>query len=635
LKKKKIIVTLLCIIILMTLFSISAFALTEAELKAQAEAMGKTTVSGNVFIWFLCAIAFLKISQKIDSFMSSLGINVGQTGGSMLGEVIIATRGLQMIKNLTGRGGGASSSSGGSTGSGAASMGFGAGTFNNMVKTPPANNTNVSNSNAAINQNSGNAALSSSPSQNNNITAGGNNQGNLPAPAAGNPANQLTGGNNPAPAGMLPAGQNNPSPQTNNMPANDNDGFLPESSMPQITSDNSSVMIPLENAENSGNMINSSPLDTNDILTGENNTGAVPVSSFEASAPQILNGEPVNSIPAEQPGDNLDAGHDSSPLMTDISAGGNHAEIPSSPQITGENSAGIIPAGQPENIGNSPAVIPQKDNLSAGTNQTVIPASQFESSMPLSAGVNQAGTSPAGKNDNIGGADSLLSSQSESVPMNISHAKIPSSPIGTSAPQTANGNSIGTLPAEQSGSIGNAADVSPQVSNMPAGISSHAESAPTSQHESTTHIISENSPTGISPDGYAGQSGSFGDSADLTPELFVSSMGYTEHAGIPDYSNLQSGDGMITGTETSAANPGGIEFGMYNADQYTAPEGTHTIETAADGSKWYKQYAETPKEQKPNTAQPNGSIAQNQAKPKLPAIPLRKSEVQINNGGKQ
>ena len=591
-----------------------------------------------------------------------------------------------MIKNLTGRGGGASSSSGGSTGSGAASMGFGAGTFNNMVKTPPANNTNVSNSNAAINQNSGNAALSSSPSQNNNITAGGNNQGNLPAPAAGNPANQLTGGNNPAPAGMLPAGQNNPSPQTNNMPANDNDGFLPESSMPQITSDNSSVMIPLENAENSGNMINSSPLDTNDILTGENNTGAVPVSSFEASAPQILNGEPVNSIPAEQPGDNLDAGHDSSPLMTDISAGGNHAEIPSSPQITGENSAGIIPAGQPENIGNSPAVIPQKDNLSAGTNQTVIPASQFESSMPLSAGVNQAGTSPAGKTDNIGGADNL-SSQSESAPMNINHAEIPSSPIGTSAPQTANGNSIGTLPAEQpngignaadlspqannipanvshaetipssaaeasapqiinghsagtlpaeqSGSIGNAADVSPQVSNMPAGISSHAESAPTSQHESTTHIISENSPTGISPDGYAGQSGSFGDTADLTPELFVSSMGYTEHAGIPDYSNLQSGDGMITGTETSAANPGGIEFGMYNADQYTAPEGTHTIETAADGSKWYKQYAENPKEQKPNTAQPNGNIAQNQAKPKLPAIPLRKSEVQINNGGKQ
>jgi len=272
LKKKKIIVTLLCIIILTAVFSIGAHALTEAELRAQAEAMGKTQVSGNVFIWFLCAIAFLKISQKIDSFMSSLGINVGQTGGSMLGEIIIATRGLQMIKNLTGRGGGASASSGGGTGSGsgAAGMGFGAGTFANMVKTPPANNTNVSNSGAAINQNSGNAALSSSPSQNNNITAGGNNQGNPLGQPPGAPALQLTGGNNPAPAGVLPAGQNNSTPpQTGSIPANDsNNGFVPESSsIFQTAGDNSSAVIPIDNAENAGNMINSPPLDTNDILT--------------------------------------------------------------------------------------------------------------------------------------------------------------------------------------------------------------------------------------------------------------------------------------------------------------------------------------------------------------------------------
>lgn len=58
-----------------------------------------------MFIWFLCAIAFLKISQKIDSFLSSLGINVGHTGGNMMAELMVAARGLTTAKNI---GGGAS-----------------------------------------------------------------------------------------------------------------------------------------------------------------------------------------------------------------------------------------------------------------------------------------------------------------------------------------------------------------------------------------------------------------------------------------------------------------------------------------------------------------------------------------------
>ncbi len=69
--------------------SMTVFAVTESDV----EAVGKETASGNVFIWFLCAIAFLKISQKIDSFLSSLGINVGHTGGSMMAELMVAARG--------------------------------------------------------------------------------------------------------------------------------------------------------------------------------------------------------------------------------------------------------------------------------------------------------------------------------------------------------------------------------------------------------------------------------------------------------------------------------------------------------------------------------------------------------------
>ena len=66
--------------------AIPVLAVTEDEVAAN----GKEETAGSIFIWFLCAIAFLKVSQKIDSFMSSLGINVGHTGGSMLGELMVA-----------------------------------------------------------------------------------------------------------------------------------------------------------------------------------------------------------------------------------------------------------------------------------------------------------------------------------------------------------------------------------------------------------------------------------------------------------------------------------------------------------------------------------------------------------------
>ena len=69
-----------------------ALALDESEVESAIAASSNEAVAGNIFIWFLCAVAFLKISQKIDSFLAALGINVGRTGGSMLGELLIAGR---------------------------------------------------------------------------------------------------------------------------------------------------------------------------------------------------------------------------------------------------------------------------------------------------------------------------------------------------------------------------------------------------------------------------------------------------------------------------------------------------------------------------------------------------------------
>lgn len=62
--------------------------------------------NGNFLIWFLCAIGFLKISQKIDNFMQMLGINVGRTGSAMLGEAAIAMKSISAAgKTMSGGGG--------------------------------------------------------------------------------------------------------------------------------------------------------------------------------------------------------------------------------------------------------------------------------------------------------------------------------------------------------------------------------------------------------------------------------------------------------------------------------------------------------------------------------------------------
>ncbi len=115
-KFKRILLTAAEMATLLCLTAQPALALTEAEVQAQVDAVGKEAVTGNVLIWFLCAIAFLKVSQKIDSFMSSLGINVGHTGGSMLSEVMLAARTLGGLRGGSGSHGG--SSSGGTGGSG-------------------------------------------------------------------------------------------------------------------------------------------------------------------------------------------------------------------------------------------------------------------------------------------------------------------------------------------------------------------------------------------------------------------------------------------------------------------------------------------------------------------------------------
>lgn len=126
-KRIHVILLLIILVMLSVATPTTVYAeLTEDEAKAAVEAQGKETVSGNLLVWFLCAIAFLKVSQKIDSFMAMLGINVGRTGGGAFTDVIVAMRGAAGMAKMAG--GGLGSAFGGRPGSsGASSTGRGAG----------------------------------------------------------------------------------------------------------------------------------------------------------------------------------------------------------------------------------------------------------------------------------------------------------------------------------------------------------------------------------------------------------------------------------------------------------------------------------------------------------------------------
>lgn len=106
-------------------FALPASAISEADVQAQVDAVGREAVTGNVLIWFLCAIGFLKAAQKTDSFMASLGVNVGHTGGSMLAEALIAARGVGAIAGAMGHSLGAVGGHRGSSGGNAAAASAG------------------------------------------------------------------------------------------------------------------------------------------------------------------------------------------------------------------------------------------------------------------------------------------------------------------------------------------------------------------------------------------------------------------------------------------------------------------------------------------------------------------------------
>ena len=47
---------------------------------------------GSIFLWLFCALAFLKVAQRFDSYLASIGLNVAQTGSGLGMELLVASR---------------------------------------------------------------------------------------------------------------------------------------------------------------------------------------------------------------------------------------------------------------------------------------------------------------------------------------------------------------------------------------------------------------------------------------------------------------------------------------------------------------------------------------------------------------
>ena len=118
------------LLLVLNVWFLRAFNSSVGHFSANAGSL--TTGQGNIFLWLFCALAFLKTAQRFDSYLSALGLNVAQTGGSMGMEMLMAARVIGGFGGTAGKTAGSvfrggASSAGGSTAAAGASVSGAAG----------------------------------------------------------------------------------------------------------------------------------------------------------------------------------------------------------------------------------------------------------------------------------------------------------------------------------------------------------------------------------------------------------------------------------------------------------------------------------------------------------------------------
>ena len=636
----------------------TAYALTDSEMQAAVASQGKEAVSGNVFIWFLCAVAFLKISQKIDSFMSGLGVNVGHTGGSMMTEALIAARSLGIGgRGLLNKGFGGGSSSGGGSGD---KGGFLSGGLAGVV----GRNINNSAMNAATDRGGG---LFGKKAFESSLKNGGDfakdvigkvakgdmsKTGSITGETANKALGAYLGYDSAAPELAAINGD------TAVMPVDTSAiDTSPDNLLPTETADSPGVGVQPETTAVSGTDGESIPVTAQGSEPSISTPGEIPMDSITetGSNPEIpetdnpsemqpeistaYGGEPAVMLDTDagpgigvQPETNKTGGLATESGPEPKSSADNPAEMPLDRLQTGGAAMPLsdIPDGMPE----LPEIIPDYDSAEDRAHPvTVMP--DEPNSIP--------GYSTAGESENILGnipasADGANTSVQPSIVGGVTTAA--DSPVHVSQPATSQPAS--TSPAQPAEVQGGAAPVvtssGPSVSSSNSQAQSNtvvnkpSNTVSTSAEVSSSNLITQqehiNSPVSMPADSPESVPVSSGGGNIDNQAYSIDGNGLTQNAGsIPVFSNVEIGGGRIMGTETSDKFPSGIEFGMYNTAQYMKPEGEFATVKTVDGEKWYKQYA-GPKVEKTPIVEGNGKIKyEEKIVNKLPPVPRRKDRV--------
>ena len=554
-KSKQILTVLFLAVLVISTLCVPAFALDESEVEAAVAASGKEAVTGNVLIWFLCAVAFLKVSQKIDSFMATMGVNVGRTGGSMLAEAMIAMRAVTMVVGGghgagAGRAGSAAGSAVGKSGSSGMTGFFKGGLIgmagrhitNSAVRTATTQTSAVHTAQSQVQQ----AAASTAAAQTSADT-------NINSEVHTGGSSIHTG--NAAPAGTPPQ-----------------EGII-------VTGGGAPLTAPADNIPQAASAINS------EVHTG-------------GSHSHTQNDAAVGPPPQE------------GVIVTGGGAAPQMLAVESAPP------AGPIPDGAPpqEGVilnGTEPAAIPQTDPApqSVGTPPESVPPdmSQPQEGIVLTGGEQSV---HAAQTENIfgGGTDGTVhventavtgggqQTQTHTERVQTAHTAVSSEKVQTNRFLSGSGTrpTLGGMVFSRSLAAGGS------FANDVIGTVARGEVA--------------GSITG-----------------DMAAQSLSSYMGYAS-PGIgsreaPVYSDVEIGRGRITGVETAAGTKEGLSFAMYHVDQYTAPCGDYTKVVSADGTQWYKQYAQDAVERKPYMA-PDDTVAYHERIiKKLPDPPKRKDRI--------
>lgn len=519
--KKRILFLLPLVLLMVSILCVPAFALTESEVEAQVAASSKEAVTGNVLIWFLCAVAFLKVSQKVDSLLGTLGINVGRTGGSLMAEAMIAARGVTMIAKAGGHAiGGAGRQGGGSTN--AASPGTTGGFFkggligmagrhitNSAVKTATSQTAAV---HTAQNQSDSSATHTAGFAQSEGIHTSTSAQ-----TGGSHTANTVQGGGFHT---------------TRSGTVHTDTSFQAGS----VNTDTNGI-IQTENAVQFATLQSDSS-----IISGQDSTSSESYSDSAVFADNMAQQEGV-----------IITGHES---QSDLFSGSNT-------QVSTPGGAGpSAPSGSPSApSGGAPAAPPDGAShvsQSASNSQTVY----------------------------NGGGSERVHTQSSAV--ETAHTQTNTNTVR----QTSIGGAVFARSLASGGKFAN--DV---IGTVARG-----------------DIRSTGSITG-----------------DLAAQSLSSYMGHTAlGAGarnIPRYSDVEIGGGRITGTEYKPGSKEGLAFGMYHAGQYAAPEGPHQKVHSADGTLWFKQYAQDAVERRPYKASDGAVAYEEKIVKKLPTPPKRKDRI--------